>query len=97
MKELGEWEVGIGLLVNLTYVNFSNNQIVEFPSQLERLPVLKELHLSDNIIEELPVDIENMKSLILFHIENNRLKALPAEFYDLTGLEVRRLLKSFAD
>lgn len=83
LKEINEWEVGIGQLINMTDLNISNNSISVWPPQLEMLRQLTNLDFSNNLLEMIPPVLASHPSLTQLNLENNKLAKLPVEIYEL--------------
>lgn len=88
LKELGEWEVSIGLLTNLKTLLLNNNNLSEYSHHINSLIKLNELNLSSNKIETIPRNISQLSSLKRLTLHSNNLRELPAEFYHLKSLQV---------
>jgi Leucine-rich repeat (LRR) protein len=97
LKETGEWEVGIGMLTKLKYLDFRRCRLKEWSTQLEKLGVLQDLFLSDNDIAEIPSDISELKMLRVFHISGNLIRSLPNELYFLPLEEFRAQSNELSD
>ena len=52
LQELGKWEIGIGFLTNLTYLDVSHCRLMKWPLYIEECQQLIYLDLSFNQIEE---------------------------------------------
>ena len=83
LKELKEWDVGIGLFVNLTRLDISHNRISTWPLQLENLRELQRLNISFNKLTALNTQcLSSFKYLIYFNACNNHLDSFPSCLYD---------------
>lgn len=89
LQETGEWEIGIGMLTKLRYLDFRGCRLKEWSPQLEKLEQLQELYLSENEFTEIPPEISDLKRLRVFHVSANMLRILPTEFYAVPLEEFR--------
>ena len=85
LKDLREWEVGIGRLTSLEVFSLAHNGISEWPKQLERLVLLQSLDLSNNQLTEIstPHLLKCNGALKHLDLSNNQIFALPSELYSL--------------
>jgi len=90
LKELGEWEVSIGLLKNLKYLNLSYNLLKEYPDHVNMLDELKGFSISYNQLTKLPPNIMQFRYLERLAVDGNQLIALPSEIYRLKYLQVQQ-------
>lgn len=81
LKELNQWDVGIGVLTNLTELNFSHCQLSEWPPQLENLTRLRQLNLSHNTIAIIPAIVSALVALQVLDISFNQIHTLPETIY----------------
>lgn len=89
LKELREWEVGIGLLKALKVFEASGCELSAVPKQLEKLTHLTKLVLSRNAISVFPVEqITPLVRLTHLDLSHNQLTEFPKEIYDLPLLQV---------
>ena len=88
LKDLHEWEVGIGLYKVLSELNVSHCRLTEWPGQVNRIPSLQMLNLSANSIDSMSSDIKDNSSLKYLDVSHNKLIVLPVQFYSLTQLQV---------
>lgn len=87
LQETGEWEIGIGMLTNLHYLDLRHCLLREWSNQLEKLVQLQELYLSYNRISEIGVEVSECINLRVLHVSGNLLTSLPTEIYALEHLE----------
>jgi Leucine-rich repeat (LRR) protein len=66
-------------MTSLQVVNFSGNQLTDFPMQFTELTQLKCLYLGGNNLTELPSEIVNLKRLEVLYLGGNNLKIIPEE------------------
>jgi Leucine-rich repeat (LRR) protein len=84
LKDLKEWDVGIGLLNFLRTLNFSHNKLAKWPPQLENLNMLNKLNFSHNQIERIdPDSLGALKQLNNLDVSFNQLMELPSSIYDI--------------
>lgn len=84
LKELKEWDVGIGLLKNLIKLDISGNRIAIWPLQLENLKNLIKLNVSHNKLTDIPNDvILEYRDLNFFDASYNQLTSFPPGLYDI--------------
>jgi Leucine-rich repeat (LRR) protein len=83
LKELSEWEVGIGLLTSLQSLNISGIGLINWPPQLEKLINLEILNISHNAIELIPPRIADNIKLTLLDLSYNKIEIIPTELYNL--------------
>jgi Leucine-rich repeat (LRR) protein len=75
------------MAMKLIKLDISYNHIVEIPSQIGELVMLREFIASYNKIEFIPPDIGKVKRLRKLILNSNRLKTIPAELGNLEILE----------
>ena len=83
LKEVHEWEVGIGLLTKLTALNISGDGLSKWPPQVEKLTRLVTLNIAHNELERVPDLLALHVRLNHFDASHNRLQFIPSEIYDL--------------
>jgi len=92
LQELGKWEIGIGFLTNLTYLDVSHCRLMKWPLYIEECQQLIYLDLSFNQIEEdLPSILGIMLELKTLVLNNNQISALCFDIYYLQHLEYLNL------
>ena len=92
LQELGKWEIGIGFLTNLTYLDVSHCRLKKWPLYIEECQQLIYLDLSFNQIEEeLPSILGIMLELKTLVLNNNLISALCFDIYYLQHLEYLNL------
>jgi Leucine-rich repeat (LRR) protein len=79
LKLTNEWEVGIGLLKELQYLDASNNILEAYPEQLDRCQKLSVLCLSHNKLKGVPPTLQKHKELQILDLSFNYIEQLPAE------------------
>ena len=89
LKATKQWDVGIGVLKNLRYLNMEGNKLVHWPEQLDRNVKLQELILRQNFITAVPNVVEKNTALTSLDLSNNLLHTLPTEIY---YLPIKRLI-----
>ncbi|XP_072527671.1 malignant fibrous histiocytoma-amplified sequence 1 isoform X2 [Salminus brasiliensis] len=71
---------GISCLSNLTELNLSRNELVEFPLEVKQLRNLVKLYMNQNSIKNIPDDIlPSLKKLQFLKMSTNRLVKLPSD------------------
>lgn len=78
------WEYGESLLV----LNASQNQLVDLPSGVGNLVLLRELLLAQNRIGSIPKEIGNCIQLRQLDLRRNRLSEIPTELQFCERLEI---------
>ena len=91
LKELNQWDVGIGVLISLTTVDFSHCLLTEWPPQLENLALLTHLNLSHNSIAVVPSQISALVSLNVLDLSHNQIHDLSENIY-LQSIVVRSIV-----
>ncbi len=86
--EFKELPSEIGRLVNLKFLNLTNNELTTLPEEIGELKNLEVLSLRGNLLQSLPVEIGNLKNLKKLDLNKNQLKDIPAEIGKLTKLEM---------
>ncbi len=86
LKELGEWDIGIGQLQLLEWLDVSHCNIAEWPLQLDGLSTLQHLNLSHNKLKSVPPTLVNMTGLEVFNVSHNRIENVPSDLYELKAL-----------
>ncbi|MCD9561512.1 Plant intracellular Ras-group- LRR protein 5 [Datura stramonium] len=82
-----EWlPLSLGKLVNVTELNFADNQIMALPTTIGSLKALTKLDLHSNQIINLPDSFGELLNLTDLNLHANRLKSLPASFRNLVNL-----------
>ena len=84
-----EWEVGIGILKELQFLDLRGNRLEKFPEQLDKLEHLEELYLSENMLKDIPSDIGGMEKLKKLHIHCNSISLLANDLYYMPHLQVQ--------
>ena len=79
-----EW---IGTLTALTYLDISDNNIVDLPESLKNLTRLSFLYLYNNKITDLPSWIGVFRGLIRLDLPGNSLTTIPSSVAELTGIK----------
>lgn len=87
LKELHEWEVGVGCLKQLVELDARDCGLTEWPPQLEKIPVLAIVNLSNNNIPSVMPAIGESTSLKYLDISRNQVSELPVEMYQCTKLQ----------
>ena len=80
----------IGELKNLSSLDLSSNENLDFDDAFKKLSTLKNLsslNLWNNKLERLPESIGNLKNLSLLNLWNNKLERLPESINELKDLE----------
>ena len=88
LKELNQWDVGVGVLISLTTLDFSHCFLTDWPPQLENLAQLTHLNLSHNSITAVPSQISALVSLKVLDLSNNQINSLSDNIY-LQSITVR--------
>lgn len=83
LQELGQWEIGIGLLTNLVELKVKCNKLEKWPEQLQLLEKLTRFDFSNNLIDVVPPVLGQNKSLEFLNGSFNKIKVIPFEFYEL--------------
>ena len=83
LKDTKQWEVGIGLFVNLIALKLDHNFFSIWPPQLERLTMLRSLDLSFNVIKTVPNLLGASGFLMSLNLSHNKLESIPTEIYKL--------------
>ena len=78
-------------LVNMYYLNLSDNQLTKLPKEIGNLVNLATVDLSDNQLTKLPKEIGNLVNLKYLRLDNNALTELPEEITNLSNLKYLRL------
>jgi len=81
LKELNQWDVGVGVLTALTSLNFSHCLLSEWPPQVEQLNRLISLNLSFNNIKIVPDMLSTLTSLKTLDLSNNCIHSVTSEVY----------------
>eukprot|EP01036_Dinobryon_divergens_P025018 gene25018-33527_t len=81
LKELNQWDVGVGVLISLTTLDFSHCFLTDWPPQLENLAQLTHLNLSHNSITAVPSQISALVSLKVLDLSNNQINSLSENIY----------------
>lgn len=91
LRETREWQVGVGLLINLKMLKLSHNKLTEFPKSLERCVALERLDLSHNNIHFLSDECGELQSLEEFRLQNNALVEVPETIGNISSLRILNL------
>ncbi|KAF1786825.1 Leucine-rich repeat domain, L domain-like [Phytophthora cactorum] len=83
LRETREWQVGVGLLVELQVLLLSNNRLVEVPKSIEKCSQLTLLDMSNNQLASLSDEVSALTSLRQMMLHHNNLRALPEAKLDL--------------
>ena len=83
LKATKQWEVGIGVLKALKYLNLRGNKFLHWPEQLDKNTKLLELDMSENFLTFVPSVIDKNTALTVLDLSNNLLLTLPTEIYYL--------------
>ncbi|MFX1437551.1 MAG: leucine-rich repeat domain-containing protein [Promethearchaeota archaeon] len=75
-------------LINLTYLDLSNNNLRSLPESFGSLSSLEYLYLKYNKINEIPSTIGKLEKLIILDLRHNNIKSLPNEISSLNSLEI---------
>lgn len=75
------------LSLKLIKLDLSYNHIVEIPSQIGEMIMLKELYASFNKITSVPPEIGRLKRLKKLYLNSNKIKTIPSEIGQLENLE----------
>lgn len=73
--------------LKLIKLDLSYNHIVEIPSQIGEMIMLKELFASFNKITSIPPEIGRLKRLKKLYLNSNKIKTIPNEIGQLENLE----------
>lgn len=82
---------GIFQLTKLNFLQISNTNLEELPSEIGNLVNLKTLDLHRNALKTIPSSIGNLKEVKILDISGNCLKELPAELGELESLHTLNL------
>jgi Leucine-rich repeat (LRR) protein len=88
LKDLGQWDVGIGLLLQLIHLDVSHNQLAVWPPQIDLLVNLRHLDLSHNRIALVPGLLGSFVALEHLDLTYNVINTVPYELYELPRLKV---------
>ena len=89
LKQLNEYDVGMGLLKQLEILDVSHCNISVWPPQLEQLENLKHLNISHNFLATVPAGVMGpLKRLVHFDCSYNQISSLPSDLYELKALQV---------
>jgi len=75
----------------LDFLDLSNNNLINIPSDIFRLINLEVLNLNNNSIKEIPAEISKLINLEVLLLENNKITELPKELLSLEKLKYIRL------
>lgn len=88
LKETKVWEVGLGMLSNLTRLHVSQNKLARWPPQLDTLfDSLVDLDLSHNQLRNIEA-ASSLVNLRLLNVSHNLLDELCDDLEKLTALEI---------
>ncbi|KAG3058571.1 hypothetical protein PI124_g23168, partial [Phytophthora idaei] len=87
LRETREWQVGVGLLVELQVLLLSNNRLVEVPKSIEKCSQLTLLDMSNNQLASLSDEVSALTSLRQMMLHHNNLRALPEASGNLAVLQ----------
>ncbi|RLN95717.1 hypothetical protein BBJ28_00005315 [Nothophytophthora sp. Chile5] len=87
LRETREWQIGVGLLVELEVLFLQHNRLVETPKSLEKCSALVTLDLSFNQLKVLSDEIGALTKLETLKLSHNGLQALPETLGGLTSLQ----------
>jgi len=76
----------IGMLANLTELDFSACQLTSLPPEVGELSKLTKLVLSNNRLNKLPEEVGKLTNLKILNLNDNILEALPAELWNIPSL-----------
>eukprot|EP00833_Pecoramyces_ruminatium_P014079 jgi/Orpsp1_1/1188111/evm.model.d7180000062511.1 len=80
--------MNINLNCSIEKIYLRDNFITTFPSQLLKLPNLKELDLSNNNLNSIPYGLINsLPNLKNLHLESNKITELPSQIFNLKNLK----------
>ncbi|XP_071392694.1 malignant fibrous histiocytoma-amplified sequence 1 homolog [Centroberyx affinis] len=86
---------GISRLVQLTELNLSRNEMVEFPQEIRNLCNLERLYMSQNNIRSIPEEVfPHLQRLQLLKLSTNLLAKLPSDLNQCTSLISLNLSKN---
>lgn len=84
LKELKEWDVGIGCLTKIRHLDVSYNKLTAWPLQLEKLVLMGRLFLSHNQIPVMNAEcLLGFKHLTVLDMSYNLVEEFPSCLYDL--------------
>ena len=78
-------------LNNLIEINFSKNEIQNFPDIILSLTSITKLNLSNNNLSILPNEINKLSNLIDINLENNLFHRIPPLLYQISSLNSLKL------
>ena len=81
-NKLTELPSEISELKELRRLYVSNNQLVSFPTCIQKLNQLEELHLSDSKLTELPSEIGDLQELRKLNVSGNPLTSDAKHFLE---------------
>ncbi|XP_031566774.1 leucine-rich repeat-containing protein 47-like [Actinia tenebrosa] len=84
-------DISIFQLTKLNFLQISNTNLEELPSEIGNLVNLKTLDLHRNALKTIPASIENVKEIKTLDISGNSLNELPVEFGELDSLHTLNL------
>ncbi|KAL4158859.1 hypothetical protein PRNP1_004633 [Phytophthora ramorum] len=87
LRETREWQVGVGLLVELQVLLLNDNRLVEVPKSIEKCGSLTLLDLSNNQLTSLGDEVPALTSLQKMVLHHNDLRALPEAIGSLSNLQ----------
>eukprot|EP00961_Rhodomonas_salina_P082362 1107176-Rhodomonas_salina.9 len=76
-------------MVNLVFLDASDNKLKKLPEKIGNLPKLQKLHLYKNDLTTLPDSIGGLVNLKEINVFNNKIIRLPLSLATIDGLEVR--------
>jgi Leucine-rich repeat (LRR) protein len=82
----------IGELINLKYLELSNNKLSSLPPEIGNLVELHAFYLDENNLTTLPPEIGNLVELHAFYLDENNLTTLPPEIGNLVKLSTFSLI-----
>ena len=78
---------GISKLVNLTNLNLSRNELLDFPEEIRQLHHLKKLYINQNNIKCIPDNVfPSLQQLQFLKLSTNRLTELPSDINQCLSL-----------
>ncbi|ETL39944.1 hypothetical protein L916_08767 [Phytophthora nicotianae] len=87
LRETREWQVGVGLLVQLEVLLLNSNQLVQVPKSIEKCSHLTVLDMSNNQLTTLSDEVSALASLERLTLHHNALCELPDTIGSLTHLQ----------
>ena len=84
LKDLKEWDVGIGCLTKLRHLDVSYNKLTVWPLQIEKLTLMGRLYLSHNQITTMNIEcLTGFRHLTVLDMSYNLIEDFPSCLFDL--------------